>query len=374
MSQQRALNDRDGNTGEASLAELGRASVRTDGVHELLVTSRSETDGADLSVVVPLYNEEENVESLLLELLQVLDGLPLSSEVILVDDGSTDQTAMLARQWCQHDPRVHLIEFRRNFGQTAAISAGFDHARGRVVTLMDGDLQNDPNDIPRLLAKLDEGYDVVSGWRRRRQDGLLLRRLPSKVANQLISWVTGTNLHDYGCTLKAYRSDVVHHLRLYGELHRFIPALSQMVGARVVELPVNHRARVHGQSKYGISRTVKVLLDLLTVKFLISYFCRPMRLFGAFGFVSMALGGGSLIWLLAEKALLGRGIADRPLLSLGVLLFMVGVQFFTLGILAELILRVYHEAGARPSYLIRQFDGVDQERRAGPRLVRTGTE
>jgi glycosyltransferase involved in cell wall biosynthesis len=374
MSQPRALNGRDGHKGQAHLPDLSRAGTRTDRVHEQPVRSVLEADSVDLSVVVPLYNEEENVQSLMLELLEVLDGLPMSSEVILVDDGSADQTAVLARQWCQHDPRVHLIEFRRNFGQTAAISAGFDHARGRVVTLMDGDLQNDPNDIPRLLAKLGEGYDVVSGWRRHRQDGLLLRRLPSKVANRLISWVTGTNLHDYGCTLKAYRADVVHHLRLYGELHRFIPALSQMVGARVVELPVNHRARVHGRSKYGISRTVKVLLDLLTVKFLISYFCRPMRLFGAFGFVSMALGGGSLLWLLAEKALLGRGIADRPLLSLGVLLFMVGVQFFTLGILAELILRVYHEAGERPAYLVRQFDGVDQEGRVEPRLVRTGTE
>lgn len=318
------------------------------------VTSPPAAPRPDLSVVIPLYEEEQNVDAVALELIDVLDTLPLSSEVVLVDDGSTDQTATLARRWCQRDPRFRLIEFRRNFGQTAAISAGFDHALGGVVVAMDGDLQNDPHDIPRLLAKLDEGYDVVSGWRRDRQDPLLLRKLPSAAANRLISWVTGTRLHDYGCTLKAYRSDVISHLRLYGDLHRFIPALSQVVGARVTEMPVNHRARVQGHSKYGISRTFRVMLDLLTVKFLITYFGRPMRLFGSVGFVSMVLGGLTVLWLLAGKILLGQALGNRPLLILGTLLLVVGVQLLSLGILGELIVRIYHETGRRRPYLIRQ--------------------
>jgi len=288
-----------------------------------------------------------------------------SSEVVLIDDGSTDQTAARARRWCQRDPRVRLIEFRRNFGQTAALCAGFDHARGRVVVAMDGDQQNDPHDIPRLLMKLDEGYDVVSGWRRDRQDALLLRKLPSAAANRLISRVTGTKLHDYGCTLKAYRSEMLRHLRLYGELHRFIPALSQVVGARVAELPVNHRARVLGRSKYGISRTIRVLLDLLTVKFLISYFGRPMRLFGSIGLASMALGALTLLYLLADKVVLGQPLADRPLLLLGLLLMVVGAQFLSVGILGELIVRIYHEAGRRRSYLIQRLDADDDGMLAG---------
>jgi glycosyltransferase involved in cell wall biosynthesis len=310
----------------------------------------------DLSVVVPLYDEEDNVDPMMRELLDVLDGLGLSSEVVLVDDGSRDQTAARARCWRHRDPRVHVIEFRRNFGQTAALSAGFDHARGRVIVAMDGDQQNDPRDIPRLLMQLDEGYDVVSGWRRDRQDALLLRKLPSAAANRLISRVTGTKIHDYGCTLKAYRRDVLCHLRLYGDMHRFIPALSQIVGARVTELPVNHRARVRGHSKYGISRTIRVLLDLLTVKFLISYFGRPMRLFGSIGFASIALGCTTLLFLLADKVVLGHAIANRPLIMLGALLMVVGVQFLSLGILGELIIRVYHEGEQRHSYLIRRLD------------------
>jgi glycosyltransferase involved in cell wall biosynthesis len=320
---------------------------------EVVTAAPAEVPVPDLSVVVPLYDEEENVDPTMRELLDVLDGLDLSSEVVLVDDGSRDQTAALARRWCELDPRVRLIEFRRNFGQTAALVAGFDHARGRAVVAMDGDQQNDPRDIPRLLAKLDEGYDVVSGWRRDRQDALLLRKVPSMAANRLISRVTGTRLHDYGCTLKAYRGDMVRHLHLYGDQHRFIPALSQIVGARVTELPVNHRPRVRGHSKYGISRTVRVMLDLLTVKFLISYFGRPMRLFGSIGFVCIALGSVILLSLLGDKVILGHPLGDRPLLMLGMLVMVVGVQFLSLGILGELIIRVYHEGG-RHSYLVRQ--------------------
>jgi glycosyltransferase involved in cell wall biosynthesis len=313
----------------------------------------------DLSVVIPLCDEEQNIDSVARELLEVLDELPLSSEVVLVDDGSQDHTAALARRWSQRDPRFRLIEFRRNFGQTAALSAGFDHARGQVIVAMDGDLQNDPHDIPQLLAKLEEGYDVVSGWRRDRHDALLLRKVPSVAANRLISRVTGTRLHDYGCTLKAYRRDVISHLRLYGDLHRFIPALSQVVGARITELPVNHRARVQGRSKYGISRTFRVLLDLLTVKFLISYFGRPMRLFGGIGFASMMVGAVTVLWLIANKIILGQGLANRPLLILGVLLLVVGVQFLSLGILGELIVRIYHEGGRRRAYLIRPQQAAD---------------
>jgi glycosyltransferase involved in cell wall biosynthesis len=310
-------------------------------------------------VVIPLYEEEENIDAVARELVDVLDHLPLSSEVVLVDDGSRDRTAELARRWCQRDPRFRLIEFRRNFGQTAALSAGFDHARGQVVVAMDGDLQNDPHDIPRLLAKVDEGYDIVSGWRRDRQDPLLLRKLPSAAANSLISRVTGTRLHDYGCTLKAYRRDVISHLRLYGELHRFIPALSQVVGADVTEIPVNHRARVRGHSKYGISRTFRVMLDLLTVKFLISYFGRPMRLFGSIGFAGMLLGSVTVLWLLVSKVLFGQSLSNRPLLILGTLLLVVGVQLLSLGILGELIVRIYHDSGRSRSYLIRQPPAAD---------------
>lgn len=335
------------------------------GRHEALTSPPPEALMPDLSVVVPLYDEEDNVDPMARELLDVLDSLDLNSEVVLVDDGSRDQTVARARRWCHRDPRVRLIEFRRNFGQTAALSAGFDHARGRVIVAMDGDQQNDPRDIPRLLAKLDEGYDVVSGWRRDRQDALLLRKLPSAAANRLISQVTGTRLHDYGCTLKAYRRDVICHLRLYGELHRFIPALSQVVGARVTELPVNHRARVRGHSKYGISRTIRVLLDLLTVKFLISYFGRPMRLFGSIGLASMALGGTTLLGLVVDKLALGHALANRPLLMLGMLLMVVGVQFLSLGIVGELIIRIYHEAGQRRSYLIRGLDADNDGMLAG---------
>lgn len=327
--------------------------------HDIVPAAAGEAPSLGLSVVVPLYDEEDNVDLVVRELLDVLDSMNLTSEVVLVDDGSRDQTAARARRWCRRDPRVRLIELRRNFGQTAALSAGFDHACGRVVVAMDGDQQNDPRDIPGLLTKLDEGYDVVSGWRRDRKDALVLRKLPSAAANWLISRVTGTRLHDYGCTLKAYRRDVICNLRLYGELHRFIPALSQVVGARVTELAVNHRPRVRGRSKYGISRTFRVLLDLLTVKFLISYFGRPMRLFGAMGLASMTLGSTVLLWLLADKVLLGQALSNRPLVLLGMLLLMVGTQFLSLGIVGELIVRAYHEGGPRGSYLVRRPDAAD---------------
>ena len=312
----------------------------------------------DVSVVVPLYNEVENVDDAVAELIGVLDSMPQSAEVILVDDGSRDGTGRKAFRWHERDARVRVIQFRRNFGQTAAITAGFRHATGRVVVLMDGDQQNDPRDIPSLLAAMQNGVDVVSGWRKNRKDKLLLRKLPSRMANRLISRITGTRLHDYGCTLKAYDAEVVRHLQLYGELHRFIPALAGMVGASVVEIPVNHRARTRGKSKYGISRTVRVLLDLFTVKFLLKYLARPMQFFGLLGLLSFGLGAASLVYLFVDKVANDSGIANRPLLILGVLLTVLGVQFLSMGLLGELLIRVYHEIGKRTPYVVRATAGL----------------
>ena len=312
----------------------------------------------DLSVVVPLYDEEENVDPTVEELLGVLDTMPQSSEVILVDDGSRDSTGERALAWHRRDPRVRVVQFRRNFGQTAAISAGFRFARGQAVVPMDGDQQNDPRDIPRLLAVMDEGHDVVSGWRRDRHDPLLTRRLPSTLANGVISRITRTPLHDHGCTLKAYRAEVVRQLHLYGELHRFIPALAGLIGARVAELPVTHRPRTRGTSKYGATRSVRLVLDLLTVRFLLRYISRPMQLFGLLGLVSLLVGGLALTGLVAYKLIAGAGIADRPLLVLSVLLVILGVQFISMGLLGELLTRIYHEVGRRPPYAVRRTAGI----------------
>ena len=312
----------------------------------------------DVSVVIPLYNEADNVDAAVAELLGVLDGMPQTAEVILVDDGSRDGTYRAALAWHKNDARVKVIRFRRNFGQTAAISAGFERALGRVTVLMDGDQQNDPRDIPALLAKMDEGYDVVSGWRKERKDKLLMRRIPSMIANRLISRVTRTHLHDYGCTLKAYHMDVVRDLRLYGELHRFIPALATLSGAEVAEIPVNHRPRTRGTSKYGISRTVRVVLDLLTVNFLLKYRGRPMQFFGLPGLASVAVGTAIVAGLFIDRVVLQQGIADRPLLIGGVLLMILGVQFLFMGFLGEMTSRVYHEVGDHRPYVIRTTAGL----------------
>jgi glycosyltransferase involved in cell wall biosynthesis len=307
----------------------------------------------DVTVVVPLYKEEENIDPAVAELLGVLDGLAESAEVILVDDGSPDRTGDLAVDWSLRDERVKVLRFRRNFGQTAAIQAGFDHARGRVVVLMDGDQQNDPGDIPLLLATMADGYDVVSGWRKNRRDRALSRKLPSKIANAMISRITGTRLHDYGCTLKAYDADVVEHLHLYGELHRFIPALAGQAGARVAEVAVNHRARTRGKSKYGIGRTPRVLLDLITVQFLLRYVAKPMQLFGKWGLLSFAAGFLMILALVGEK-LSGQAIANRPLLILGSMATLLGALLFCTGLLGELLTRIYHEVGGRDPYVLRR--------------------
>lgn len=308
----------------------------------------------DLSIVVPVYNEEENIHGIHREVSAALDGSGIHFELIFVDDGSTDGSFRKLREIAASDDRVKVIRFRRNFGQTAAMAAGFDAASGRVVIPMDGDLQNDPADIPRLLSKIDEGYDVVSGWRRDRKDAFLNRILPSILANRFISGMTGIRLHDYGCTLKAYRREVLDGINLYGEMHRFVPALVSQVGARVTELAVNHRPRLHGKSKYGIFRTLRVILDLLTVKFLLSYSTRPIQLFGRLGVYTLAasfLSGAATIYM---KFFQNTSMNRNPLLLLTALLLFMGVQFIVLGLLGELNARTYYEAQGKPIYVVKE--------------------
>lgn len=312
-------------------------------------------DQLEISVVVPLFNEEDNIEPLLIRLREALEPLGKEYEIILVDDGSTDGSFESLRRLHARDPRLKVVRLRRNFGQTAAFSAGFDQAEGRVIVTIDADLQNDPADIPLLLAKLEQGYDIVSGWRKGRQDPFLSRRLPSMVANLLISEVTGVKLHDYGCSLKAYRREVVKNVDLYGELHRFIPALASWMGISLAEVPVTHHPRRYGKSKYGLSRTPRVILDLLTVRFLLSYSARPIHIFGSLGILTSFLGAIILAYLGLIRLVLQRSIADRPVLFLGVLLFVVGVQFVTMGLLAELTIRTYHEARNKPTYMVREI-------------------
>ncbi|MCS7287587.1 MAG: glycosyltransferase family 2 protein, partial [Roseiflexus sp.] len=316
-------------------------------IHQPHTEAIRQRDGASapyLSVVVPVYNEEENIPHLYERLTSELEHLGLPYEIIAVDDGSRDRSFALLRDLARADRRLRVVRLRRNFGQTAAFSAGFDRARGEVVVTIDADLQNDPADIGALLAKIEEGYDVVSGWRAHRQDPFLNRRLPSIIANRLISWATGVRLHDYGCSLKAYRLEVVRGIRLYGELHRFIPAIASWQGVTVTELPVRHAPRRFGRSKYGISRTLRVLLDLVTVRFLLSYGTRPMQIFGLLGLLAGGSGvliGAYLTWI---KLAYGAAIADRPLLLLAVLLIVLGVQFISLGLIGELVVRTYYEA------------------------------
>ncbi len=308
----------------------------------------------EISVVVPVFNEEENVERLHEKLDGALRELRLAYEIIYVDDGSRDRSFALLDAIAQRDARVKLIRFRRNFGQTAAMAAGMQHARGRVIIPLDADLQNDPADIPRLLAKMDEGFDVVSGWRKNRQDDSL-RRIPSRIANTLISRVTGVPLHDYGCSLKAYRADIMKDVALYGEMHRFIPAYAHMVGARVTEIPVAHHPRTAGQSKYGIGRVFRVLLDLLVVKFLGGYGSKPIYFFGGAG---LAMGGlGALLWIYCIMSRLldaSERINRNPLFYIGILLFVMAMQAIMLGLLAEVSIRTYHESQGKTTYSIAE--------------------
>ncbi|MCZ7567187.1 MAG: glycosyltransferase family 2 protein [Ardenticatenaceae bacterium] len=308
----------------------------------------------DISVVIPLLNEEESITRLYETLTQVLEAFGRPYEIVIVDDGSTDGSFALLRQLAREDQRLTIVRLRRNFGQTAAFAAGFTQARGDVIVTMDADLQNDPRDIPRLMAKVDDGYDIVSGWRKNRQDRLLDRKVPSWIANRLISNVTDVRLHDYGCSLKAYRREVLQHVRLYGDLHRFIPALASQVGGAVAEVPVNHHARQYGRSKYGLSRTIRVVLDLITVWFLASYATRPLHIFGTMGLLSAGAGVLTGLYLTFVKFLLSQDIGSRPLLMLAVLLVVVGVQLITMGLLGEMIIRTYHESQNKPIYYIRE--------------------
>ena len=309
----------------------------------------------DLSVVVPVYNEETNVEPLVGEINGVLRHLGKSYEVVVVDDGSEDRTFAVLSKLHREQPTMKVVRLKRNFGQTAALAAGLAYARGEIVVLMDGDGQNDPADIPALLAKLAEGNDMVAGWRFNRRDPFLNRRLPSMIANRLISWTTRVKLHDYGCTLKAMRKDIAKNLKLYGEMHRFIPAIAFERGARIAELKVNHRPRLRGQSKYGITRTLRVVLDLLTVKFMISYSTRPSHVFGPIGILSGVAGFLIAIYLTIQKWVYDLEIGGRPLLLLAILLIFIGFQFVTMGLLGEMLARTYHESQDRPVFVVGEI-------------------
>ena len=310
----------------------------------------------NLSIVIPIFNEEESIPFLYEELEDVLDSLKIKWEVIFIDDGSVDKSFELLHGFHQKKPHhIKVIRFRRNFGQTAAMAAGFDHADGDVIITMDGDLQNDPHDIPKLLDEVDQGYDLVSGWRYDRKDKMLSRRIPSIIANWLISTITNVKLHDYGCTLKAFRREITDNIKLYGEMHRFIPAIASAMGVRISEIKVNHRARQYGATKYGISRTIRVILDLITVKFLLNYATRPIQIFGLIGIVSGMLGFFIAVMMTIQRQFFDIPMASRPLLQLAILLIFLGIQFITLGLLGEIQARTYHEAQNKKIYSIREY-------------------
>ena len=308
-----------------------------------------------VSVAIPLYNEEDNVQPLYLELTEVMSSMDCDYELIFVDDGSKDRTVKNMIRTVGEDPHVKIIEFRRNFGQTAAMAAGLDHASHEIVVLMDGDLQNDPKEIPTMIEKLSEGYDMVAGWRKNRQDKMLSRKLPSKIANWVISKSTKVQLHDYGCSLKVMTREVAKGIRLYGEMHRFIPALADEMGARIAEVPVNHRARRFGESKYGISRTLRVILDLMVIKFFLGFAKRPIHLFGSVGLGAGFLGAALLSWATMQKIVFSVPMGNRPILALGVMLVLIGLQFVVFGLLAEVLARTYYESQNKRTYTVRNY-------------------
>ena len=309
----------------------------------------------DLSVIIPVYNEELNLAAMLEQVHAALAPMGRSYEVIFIDDGSTDGSYALLARIAQIDPTLTIVRFRRNFGQTPSMQAGIDIAQGRLIVTMDADLQNDPADIPRMVAKIEEGYDLVAGWRTDRKDAFLNRRLPSMIANRIIGNSTGVKLHDYGCTLKVIDAELAKQFRLYGEMHRFIPAVAAFIGARITEVPVHHRVRLHGRSKYGIGRTLRVVLDLITVRFIQNYLTRPMQVFGLLGLLLSSAGTLISVWLAVEKLVFHKNLADRPLLLLGILLIMVGVQLLSFGLMADIVARTYHEAQGRRPYFIRNI-------------------
>jgi len=328
---------------------------------ETIAELEGEAESFELSVILPVYNEADNIEQLNSKLSNTLDRLDRSYEIIYVDDGSTDRSLSKLREIAARDHRVRVISLRRNYGQTAAMSAGIDHARGQILIPMDADLQNDPADIPCLLEKLDEGYDVVSGWRKDRKDTWLTRQLPSQLANKLISKLSGVQLHDYGCSLKAYRRDVISDVKLYGEMHRFIPIYAGWAGARVTEIPVAHHERRAGKSKYGLERTVKVLFDLITIKFLSSYLTKPLYLFGTAGLACLVISLLSFAFSMYYRIVEGVHLNRMPLATLSMIMFAMGVQFVFMGLLAEMIVRTYHESQNKPTYLIREKINIEDE-------------
>ncbi len=315
----------------------------------------------DISVVVPVMDEEESLEEFYSSLKGVLDKLGKSYEIIFIDDGSKDGSFETLKTLAKKDRNILVIKFRTNFGQTAALSAGFKYAQGNIVITLDADLQNDPEDIPKLLKKIDEGYDVVSGWRRKRKDKLLTRRIPSFFANKVISRITGVHLHDYGCTLKAYRREVVENIDLYGQMHRFMPALARWVGASICEVAVRHCPRKYGRSKYGLSRTITVILDLITVRFLLSFSTRPIQIFGLLGIICGAIGFLVGIVLVIQRQLFLVPMGNRPMLFLAVLLIFVGIQFISIGLLGEMQVRTYHESQNKPTYVVKEILGRDDK-------------
>ena len=321
-----------------------------------------------VSIIVPVYNERENLEPFLKALAQALDPTGEVYEVLLVDDGSTDGSDAYLETLPARDPRIKVLQFRRNFGQTAAMAAGFDHATGDILVPIDADMQNDPHDIPAVLAKLRAGFEVVSCWRQKRKDPWLSRRLPSKLANALISYISGVHLHDYGCTLKGYRREVLKHIRLYGEMHRFIPVYASWAGAKVAEIPVRHHARLSGASKYGLSRTFKVILDLITVKMLGSYSTKPMYFFGGVGLMACAGGFIFALWTLFDKFFAGVKAHNNPFLLLAVFLCLVGVQFILMGLVAELVIRTYFESQNKAPYIVRRILVSDKNKSADTAL------
>ncbi len=311
--------------------------------------------GIDLSIVIPIYNERESIEKLYKKLDETLSKINLKYEVLLIDDGSVDGTFGQLLKIHRKNKLFKIIRFRKNFGQTSAISAGFDYAEGEVVITLDADLQNDPADIPVLLSKMNEGYDIVSGWRKNRRDKAVTRRFPSIVANKMISKLTGVHLHDYGCTLKAYKKEVVKNINLYGEMHRYIPAIASWMGIKVAEVPVMHHSRKYGKSKYGVSRTIKVILDIITVKFLLSYSQSPIQIFGLVGLFSGTVGFIMTAYLIVMRLFFNLPLADRPLFILSIFMILIGIQLITIGLLAEVLMRVYHKVQNRSTYVIKDI-------------------
>ncbi len=315
----------------------------------------------DVSVVIPFLNESPNLQPLCEEIQASMDGLGRDYEVIFIDDGSTDDGVAVLEAYKQSMPQIKVVSFRRNFGQTAAMVAGLDYAQGDIVVTLDADRQNDPADIPALIAKVEEGYDMVCGWRFDRQDTFLSRKLPSMLANRLISKITDVSLHDYGCTLKAMRSEVAKRITLYGEMHRFIPAVASGVGAKIAEVKVNHRARTAGESKYGISRTFRVILDLITVKFLLRFHARPLHFFGMPGLALGGIGGALLAYLSIARLFFGVPLGDRPLLIFSFMLLIIGLQFVLFGLIGEMQTRTYYESQNKPIYYVRKTIGIDAQ-------------